>query len=488
MHPRRTVLGLVAAAALALAALPATAAGLVVPIPPGPADLTVPSFAGSAVVDRPIASPTVPRHPFLAPPGTNSMHNDAYATDAYAGGGPRGVDLRVSSATYGVEECATLTFAADGRIVALCGNLQGPNLRLIDPDTLESLASFALPGRKASSTSPLQDLCGGAYFYLDQRGRAVVETTDGHIWVVARTGDAFRLVKDYDVTSALPTGDCLIALLPDWSGRIWFVTQEGGVGTVDRTSGRVRSRRLPGERIVNSFATDETGGVFVVSDHALYRFDAGRTGAPRVTWRRAYDRGSVQKPGQLSQGSGTTPTLVGSDLVVITDNADPRMRVVSYRRDTGRRVCSVPVFAPGASATENSIIAVGGSVIAENNYGYGGPQQTVLGASSTPGLARVGVTRRNCGPLWTSQETAPSSVAKVSLRTGLLYAYTKPPGVTQDPWYLTAVDVRTGRTAWRRLTGTGPAWNNHYAAIYLGPDRALYVATLVGLVRIADAP
>ena len=29
-------------------------------------------------------------------------------------------------------------------------------------------------------------------------------------------------------------------------------------------------------------------------------------------------------------------------------------------------------------------------------------------------------------------------------------------------------------------------WNNHYAAIYLGPDRALYVATLAGLIRLAD--
>ena len=44
------------------------------------------------------------------------------------------------------------------------------------------------------------------------------------------------------------------------------------------------------------------------------------------------------------------------------------------------------------------------------------------------------------------------------------------------------------------LTGTPPAdwpnrawqWNNHYAVIYLGPDRALYVATLAGLVRLAD--
>lgn len=55
-----------------------------------------------------------------------------------------------------------------------------------------------------------------------------------------------------------------------------------------------------------------------------------------------------------------------------------------------------------------------------------------------------------------------------------------------DAWYVTAIDIRTGRTAWSRLTGTGIQWNNHDASIYLGPDGALYVATIVGLVRLAD--
>ena len=57
-----------------------------------------------------------------------------------------------------------------------------------------------------------------------------------------------------------------------------------------------------------------------------------------------------------------------------------------------------------------------------------------------------------------------------------------------DAWYFTAIDIRTGETVWSRLTGTGIQWNNHYAAIYLGPDGAAYVATLAGLVRITDQP
>jgi hypothetical protein len=475
-----------------LVALVGGAAQAAAPIPPGPGDATVPAFEGAAVHDRPVAHRTPPQHPFMAATGQNSMHNDAYATDAYEGGGPTGRDLTVTSATYGVVECATITFDSRGRIVGLCGGLQGFQLMLIDPDTLDATATMTTSQRDATSgANPLTDLCGGAYFYLDDRDRAIVETTDGTVLVVKVTATGFRLVKTYDVTSAIPDGDCLIALMPDWDGRIWFVTKNGGVGDVDPATSKVRSLRLRGEKIVNSFATDETGGVYVVSDHAMYRFDARANGAPQVTWREVYDRGSEQKPGQLSQGSGTTPTLIGKDLVVITDNADPRMRVVAYKRTAGhvahREVCRQPVFGKGASATENSVVAVGRSVVVENNYGYENPSTTTLGRSTTPGVARVGVTAKNCGTMWTSKEIAPTSVPKVSLKTGLLYVYAKPAGVPQDPWYFTAIDVRTGKTAWRRLTGTGTQWNNHYAAIYLGPDRAAYVATLAGLVKIQDS-
>jgi hypothetical protein len=398
----------------------------------------------------------------------------------------------VTSATYGVVECATATFDTRGRLVGLCGGVDGFQLMLIDPDTLEAEATMRTSQRDATSgNNPLSDLCGGAYFYLDNRDRAIVETVEGTVLVVQVTADGFRLTSTYDAGAAIPDGDCLIALMPDWDGRIWFVTKGGGVGTINRATGRVRSLRLPGERIVNSFATDETGGVYIVSDHALYRFDATSTGRPRVTWRQRYDRGSTQKPGQLSRGSGTTPTLIGKDLVAITDNADPRMHVISYDRRRGvsgpRKVCSAAVFAKGTSATENSLVAAGRSVIAENNYGYENPSSTMFGQTTTPGVARVGVGHTNCGLRWTSKVIAPTSVPKVSLRSGLVYVYGKPAGQPADPWYFTAIDVRTGRTAWQRLTGTGSQYNNHYAAIYLGPDRTAYVATLAGLLRLRDA-
>jgi hypothetical protein len=418
------------------------------------------------------------------------MHDDAYATDSYTGPGPLGRRPVVTSALYGVEECATEAFDRAGRIVALCGDLSGPVLRLLNPVTLAVVATQTLPARKFKlGVSPLSDLCGGTYFYLDEQDRAVVTTTQRHIDVVADTGTAFVRQRSYDLTAAVPSDDCLIALMPDWSGRIWFETGAGIVGAVDPISGVARTLSLPGEIIDNSFAVDETGGVFVVSDHALYRFDADASGAPVITWRQPYDRGSRLKPGQLAQGSGTTPTLVGPDLVAITDNADPRMNVLVYQRGRnsgGALVCGQPVFSAGTSATENSLVAVGSSLIVENNYGYTSPTSTLLGKTTKPGIARVDVAGGQCSTAWTSNAIAPTSVPKASLATGLLYVYTKPAALLVDAWYLTAIDLRTGRTAFSKLTGTGPAYNNHYAAIYLGPDGSAYIATLTGMLRIRD--
>jgi hypothetical protein len=284
--------------------------------------------------------------------------------------------------------------------------------------------------------------------------------------------------------------------MPDWSGRIWFFTQQGTVGTLDRDTGAVQVTHLPaGEEVTNSVSTDETGGMYVVSTHALYRLDATTAGAPEITWREVYDRGSREKPGNLSQGSGTTPTLIGDRWVAINDNADPKTNIVVYDRRKGvtdRLHCTQPVLADNAGTTENSLVAASNSLIIENNYGYGGPATTLLGKTTTPGISRVMVDDDGCHVAWTNNSIAPTSVAKASLGNGLLYAYTKPDlgsklKNTLDAWYFTAIDIHTGKTVWSRLTGTGIQWNNHYAAIYLGPDGTAYVATLAGLIRLSDS-
>ncbi len=79
------------------------------------------------------------------------------------------------------------------------------------------------------------------------------------------------------------------------------------------------------------------GGVFIASDHAMYRFDSDAQGRPVITWREAYDRVNRQKA-----GTGTRPTLMPTEYVTIIDNADPQsddaVRLVKSwaRRGNGR--------------------------------------------------------------------------------------------------------------------------------------------------------
>jgi len=470
------------------------------PIVSLPTDLLVPRFEGSPARARPIKHPPIPQFGRLAPNGRSSMHNDPFSSDAYAVTGPLGRDLRVTSASYGVRECATITFDSRGRIQALCGGLEGFVMMLIHPRTLRPLAELPISRRNLlKGANPFTDICGGTYFYLDQRDRALVTTISGELWeVVQRPGPRLAVTRKYPVLRGLPADDCLVAVTPDARGRDWFFTQRGYAGVLDRRTGRTRVVRLKrprggAEGVFNSVSADATGGVYAVTTHATYRLDAGPKGRPRITYRLPYDRGSRTKPGMLSRGSGTTPTLIGKRWLVIADNAEPRTRILVYDRRRGirrrdRLHCTVPVLPRGRSTTENSLVAAGRSVIIENNYGYQGPQSTLLGRTTTPGIERVLIRPRGrCRVAWRSDEVAPSSVPKASLGAGLVYAYTKPAGPAQvDRWYFTAIDIRTGRTRWRRLTGTGIQWNNHYAWIYLGPDGAAYIATITGLIRIAD--
>ena len=277
---------------------------------------------------------------------------------------------------------------------------------------------------------------------------------------------------------------------------MWFVARrDGAVGTLDLTTGRVRVIRLgsgsDGE-IENSFATDEHGGVYIATNVKLYRFGAGAEpeGAPRIRWQVTYPNSGESKPGQVDDGTGSTPTVMRGGYVNITDNADP-MDVMVYRTAVhvrSRRVCRVPVFHAGASANENSLIGAGNSMIVENNYGYQNPTSVEGGQVTAAGFARVDLNRAGtgCRLVWTNwSERAPTVVSKLSIADGLIYTYTKDPG-SSDPWYWTAIDFRTGRTVYKQLAGTGVGYNNNYSGIALSPTGTEYVGTLGGIIAMRD--
>jgi hypothetical protein len=281
-------------------------------------------------------------------------------------------------------------------------------------------------------------------------------------------------------------------VLPDWHGLLWWITRYGRVGTLDPKTGEVHIRYLRGEQIENSNSVSEDG-VAIVSDHAMYLFRASRTGAPEVVWRAPYDRGHARKVGQINQGSGTTPTFLGRDFVAITDNADARMHVLVYRRaprlapGQHRLFCSVPVFGAGQSATENSLVGWDGGLAVENNYGYLNPTTRLSGATQPGGITKIDVGAHGCRVAWTSPVLSPSVVPKLSRANGMLYLYSPHPvAAGVDEWGLTVVDWRTGRTVAWIPTGRGPAYDNAWAPITLGPNGSAYISCFGGLLAVRD--
>ena len=473
----------VAAVALVVASAGAAAS---IPIPDDPL-ATDPDYVGAPATPHPVTAPAPPQHPFLAADPGNNIHNDAYMTDVYPGPGPLGRKPKVSS-TMQVAECASLTFDQRGRIETICVGATTPTLTLFDPTTLKKLASYTLPNRPVG-LNVFSDFSGGGYFYLDDQDRAVIPTGNRHIRVVGQNpaGTKFVLERDHDLTGVMAGDDKIVSVLPAWSGELVFVTEHGLVGALDPDAGKPEIIDL-GETITNSFAVDETGGIYIVTTQALYRLDLA-DGVPAVSWREEYPNVGVTKPGQTSPGSGTTPTIVNDEWVAITDNADP-MNVVVYRRglDVGgdREVCSVPVFEKGTSATDNSLIAADRAIVVTNNHGYAGPVQTTAGNITSPGIDRVDIDPdgNGCQVVWQNRtERSPSAVPKMSLANGLVYIVTRERSGIVDSWYLTALDFRTGKAVFKQRYGSGFGYNVNYAPISLAPDGTAYVGVLGGLVR-----
>ena len=79
-------------------------------------------------------------------------------------------------------------------------------------------------------------------------------------------------------------------------------------------------------------------------------------------------------------------------------------------------------------------------------------------------------------------------VPKLSLATGLVYAYTKPPMASgTDAWYFTAIDFRTGQTIYKRLAGhRASASTTTGRPVTLGARRHRLRGRAGGLVLLRD--
>lgn len=453
-----------AAACLGGAAVAVTAVVLVVP----DGRLPIPSapgvWAGPSYVGRPASAAELP--PSAAAPNPHRAAGDPADRP-----GPLGRQPEVETGWFGLQHCGRLELTSTDRIVALCTSRSGQALRLVDPESLRPVATAALPALPEGGTR-----CTDA-LYLDASDRVVVAAGDRQVLAVstARGGDPdLDVATSWDLKPYVPFGDCLAALAPGWSGRVWWASAAGLVGTLDPGTGQVAVTDL-GEEVRRGIATDE-GGAYVVTDVALHRLSAGDDGTPQPVWRTAY-----------SGPSGSAPVLLPGGVVAITDEVEDRLGVVFLARDDGRGLCRQSVFEEGDGATRSDLAVVGSGVVVVNNDGYSSPRSTLLGFATEPGVARVDLVEGGCVVSWTSDAVSPSGGAVVSRPQGLLYAWTKRPSLAGvSAWYLTGIDAGTGRSMWSVRTGTGLLAGNDGSPVMLGADGSAYLGTLAGLVRVRD--
>lgn len=412
------------------------------------------------------------QNPYLGINSLATMHGDAQSSDAtpFAGPGDPGVGgtWKVTFTNHWAA-CPTILAGQDGYIQALMTQFLGsdakvrkPKLAIIEPASGAQLGAIEIPTGA---------LLGGVYAYLDADSNLVmVDGTNALTWIShSQDGMKVWVSRRIDLTDAmkLEPKDHVVGIVPDWHGRIWVASERGVVGLIDPKRNVVRLTKLqqysPTERIDNSISACPQG-VSIITSYAIYMLGAdASTSKPRIIWSHSYDRGTKQKPGQLSHGSGATATFFGpngSDYVMLSDNADRQEKLIVYRSTDGSAVGEGPLFTPGASGTENSMIGVQNSIVGACTFGYPYAQypdtKPAYRAQVAPGMERWDVNDDASGITlkWRNNGIYSAAVPRLSTADNLIYTCERPRGpagvLTGPVVYACAIDMDSGRVVHRQ--------------------------------------
>ncbi|ETS83946.1 hypothetical protein PFICI_05822 [Pestalotiopsis fici W106-1] len=454
------------------------------------------------------------------------MHGDSGNTGDTDYAAPLGHNLRISSAA---EQIAVIVWASDGSMIAGYGNAStNPITRAIgavDPSTFEVLASWTAPVN--------QTLNLGYMEYILDTDEVLLSTTQGYIYAVHRENcdgvPSFTLRRTIDLTTTIKPWEWMLNSMIDAAGNIWFTT--GGItGSGDPAQnsttagyvtpdGTVYAIHIENQMVENGIGVSGTSMYMATGLSGAANTSYNATGymwafAPekgvglKTVWKVPYNAGSGGKPGEITRGTGSTPVLMNDQFVVITDNEDPQINLLVYHQEEqesadAQLFCKVPLFQPGASSNENSVIShFDGDkygLLVQNSYAappfeLPGPGFILNGTwndmSQMPGgFVRVDVNPKGgCEVRWTAN-LASKTVTLLSTKTGLLYSYIQDKAVTptgQYDWYAVATDWATGEIAWKVRLGSGGIFNDNWLPASIGPDGQFYQAVFGGIVSVKD--
>lgn len=432
------------------------------------------------------------------------MHCDAQASDATpmrGPGVPRGGRQWETKVIGMGGACPTILSGSDGIIQVLCTKVLSSDFVGLQPN----VSTLSADGTVIEDLNlPKGALLGGVYAYIDNKNRMVLVDGTSTLIRVAHESDGTNLRIDsrLDLSSVLK-GDQIVGLTPDWQGRIWLASKNGLAIVADLNRGILRAttlKRFSRSESVDNSISSSPDGVSIITSHGIYQLRADLMARPRVVWAHPYNRGGHRKPGQLSWGSGASPTFFGprgSDYVMLSDNADEQESVIVYRVSDGKKLGSTTLFQPGRSGTENSMIGIGNTIIGASTYGYPYPRypdgagtSVPSSAPIAPGLERWDVTSRGLVNVWKRDDVYSSAVPRYSSPDNIIYTCERRPtvfGGTGGLIHAVAIDMDTGRTLYE-VQQPGLAiigGSDTLEMVGLIKDGVWWQGTISGILRIS---
>lgn len=453
------------------------------------------------------------------------MHQDGGNDGSEDFPGPLGNNTNVTTA---VSPLKVFLWDKEGNMIAGFGEQTSSSvlfgLAFVDKNTLEIQSNWTAPPNQTLNLS---------YMELTlEDDMVVVSSKQGQIYVLQSSCEnnepILSLIRSINLTSVLEPGELLLNSMFDASGNIWFTTggflkqtaQAPGdpeqnsttIGYIE-SSGTIHSMHIPNQMIENGMAINGNmiylvTGPSGADDHAdaigyMYALTSGSENSITTVWNTTYSAGDGRKPGAFARGSGSTPTLLHDQYVVITDNANNQINLLIYHQNAtaNQTVCSVPIFQPGAGNNDVGALAHLDDdtygIVLMNNYNapplysggdINGPFNNLSATAAETIRVDVKADGSGCDVAWDTPITI-QSVPVMSTQTGLMYGYTQDVELADlglYEWYVAALDWKTGKVVWEIRTGAGGSFNDNYLPGALGPDGTFYQGVLDGVVMVRD--
>jgi hypothetical protein len=194
------------------------------------------------------------------------------------------------------------------------------------------------------------------------------------------------------------------------------------------------------------------------------------------------------------------------------DNDSGKVNICIFDKKSGALSFKHPLFSPGRSACENSIVAYGNNFIVSNTYGYTDPfviNETEGGIHKFIYYKDGFELDDSWGPIDRPYD-GKTATPKLSTANGLLYVYNRfDDGPTEHmDWRFTALDYRSGKEVFflkpyfeeevfnDNISGIMKAgslgkknydrkvFNNLWGTFTIGPNNAIYLGTYRGFIRV----